>query len=133
MNDQKKILEMLGAGKITVEEAEKLIGALGGKSSNEGNVKKVPEFMYVKVSPKGEKGDRVSVKIPFKLLRAGMKLAAFMPSSVQDKVQGHLEEKGVNIDLSKMSKENMDELLHTLSEFSVDVDGEDESVKIYCE
>lgn len=134
MQERKKILEMLSNGKVTVEEAEKLLNAVHS-SSGTGEEKKnsTPEFMYVKVSPKNEGGDRVSIKIPLKLLRAGMKLAAFMPNNVQEKVQSHLNEKGVNIDLSKMGKEHMDELLQTLSDFSVDVDGEGESVKIYCE
>lgn len=133
MTDRKKVLEMLKNGTINVEEAEKLLSAMGEDQPKTSVGGKTPEFMYVKVAPKKENGDKVSVKIPLKLLRAGMKLAAFMPSNVQEKVQGHLQEKGVNIDLSKMGKEHMDELLQTLSEFSVDVDGEDESVKIYCE
>lgn len=134
MNERKKVLEMLSAGKISVEDAEKLLSAMNLDGIDTPKAKKSnPEFMYVKVSPKAENGDRVSIKIPLKLLRAGMKLAAFMPNNVQEKVQGHLNEKGMNIDLSKMGKEHMDELLQTLSDFSVDVDGEGESVKIYCE
>ncbi len=137
-----KILNMLADGKITAEEANNLLSAVDEskvikktitKTKTTTKTSTIPEFLYVIVEPKSEKGDKVKIKVPFKLLRAGMKLASLLPNDVQDKVSGAMEKKGLEIDFKNLDKENLDELLATLSELELDVDSENERIRIYCE
>jgi len=132
-----KILEMLSEGKITAEEADRLLAALSGekKSSPAGTEKTgFPKYLRVVVEPgsSGNNHDRVNIRVPLKLIRAGLKLASFIPKDAQHKVNEALQEKGIETDFSKIKPEDLDEILRQLDDLSVDVEGK-ETVKIYCE
>jgi len=137
--ERRKILGMLSEGKISVEEAEKLLSALSESAgtseqteNREGKIK--PKYLRVVVEPKSQqgKGEKVNIRVPMKLLRAGIKLASVVPVDVQGKVENALKEKGLNIDLSQITKDNLEEIIESLSDLTVDVEGE-EKVRIYCE
>jgi hypothetical protein len=135
--ERRKILEMLAQGKINVEEAEKLLSAIsqGSSEPEEGAQKKVPQYLRVVVEPGPEGGrrDKVNIRVPFSFLRAGIRLASLIPVDVRGKVNEHLKEKGIDIDLSKITSENLEELLVHLNELTVDVDSHEEKVRIFCE
>jgi hypothetical protein len=67
-----------------------------------------------------------------KLIRAGLKFASFIPHAAQGKVNEALKEKGLNVDLTKISPQNLEDLISNLDELTVDVDGRDK-VRIFCE
>ena len=138
--ERRKILEMLSQGKIDVDEAEKLLAAISEPSSEseEGDKpekKNFPKYLRVVVEPgpKSVKGEKVNIRVPFSLLRAGIKLASLVPVDVQGRVNEHLKEKGVNIDLSNITSENLEELLVHLNDLTVNVDSKEEKVRIFCE
>jgi hypothetical protein len=138
--ERRKILEMLSQGKIDVDEAEKLLAAISEPSSEseEGDKpekKNFPKYLRVVVEPgpKSVKGEKVNIRVPFSLLRAGIKLASLVPVDVQGKVNEHLKEKGVNLDLSNITSDNLEELLIHLNDLTVDVDSKEEKVRIFCE
>ncbi len=145
--ERTKILNMLADGKISVDEAEKLLNAIGekaGKEESSGNdvaestagSKKKPQYLIVNVnSAENEHGkpEKVNVRVPLKLLRAGVKLASVMPNHASEKIHHKLHEKGVNFDLDNLNPENMEELIEALSELTVDVDEGKETVRVYCE
>jgi len=141
MNEERrKILEMLSQGKIDVDEAEKLLAAISepSKDSEKSEMPKkkdLPKYLRVVVEPGPEsvKGEKVNIRVPFSLLRAGIKLASLVPVDVQGKVNEHLKEKGVNLDLSNITSENLEELLVHLNDLTVDVDSKEEKVRIFCE
>jgi len=140
MNEEKKkILEMLSGSKITVDEAQKLLGVIDTDGS-EKTSSDIPQFLRIEVEPKCDKrGDRVKIKVPLKLLRAGMKLAALIPGACHDRIQSAMNKKGIDFDLNEFSSKNVDELIVALKDLEVFVDSEDEeeghseTVKIYCE
>jgi len=136
--ERSRILKMLAEGKITAEEAERLLDALekpsGTAQSKDG--KKSPEFFIVKVSPKsnrGDRGDKVDIKIPMALLRAGVKMSSVLPFEVRERVGDKLKDKGINIDLKDIDSGNIESILQALTETSIDIEEEDEIVRIYCE
>jgi hypothetical protein len=141
MNEKTKILEMLAAGKISVADAEKLLAAVGESASAESSAgggvegKKTPKFLRVEVkSNKKDKGpETVNVRVPFQLLRAGVKLAALMPEDVQGKVTSALGEKGIQLDLTKARGNELEALIEQLQDLSIDVDSEDEKVRVFME
>ena len=139
MNDERmKILTMVSEGKITAEEAEKLMkkleeqdNALEGRPAGT-----LPKYLYVRVDPKegvqSEHG-KVRVRVPLTLVRAGMNIASLMPKEVHDKIDGAMDEKGLNFKISDIDGKNIDDILLALRELEVDVDTEKEMVKVYCE
>jgi hypothetical protein len=135
--ERRRILGMLANGKITAEEAERLLDALKEGSNQESccepGGRKSPKCLVVKVEPKTRDGDSVNIRLPLNLLRAGMKLGALMPERARDKVDEALEKKGINIDLKKVGGEEFETLVACLCETSIDVDDDKERVRICCE
>jgi hypothetical protein len=134
--ETRKILEMLQQGKVSVDEAEKLMAAVssatvpaGGAGVETGTRK----YLRIQVEPDRESGgDRVNVRVPMKLIRAGLKLAAFLPRDAQSQVNDALKEKGMNLDLSKLTPDDLEALVANLDDLTVDVEGK-QKVRIFSE
>ncbi len=139
MNEErKKILEMLADGKISVEEAEKLLSAISESSGEtaEGETTDKARLRYLRVivepGPGSENSERVNVRVPIKLIRAGIKFASLLPKDVQGKVDNALKESGISLDFSQIKDENMEEIIESLRDLTVDVEGK-ERVRVFCE
>jgi len=134
--DRKRILDMLADGKITSDEAEKLLNAVESKKhevpkGGDYAIANIPKYLFVKVDSK--EGDKVNIRVPLKIIRAGIKLKSLIPQEAQEKIDEKLGEKGVNFKLEDISEENIHELMEALTEFEVNVeDKKGENVKIYC-
>lgn len=132
MSDEKtRILTMLSEGKVSVEEAEKLLKAVETSVVEQDNTqrsseKKLPKFIRVQVD--SSDGDKVNVKVPIQILRSGVRLASLLPAEAQGSINNTMN----GIDLSKIGPENIDQFIESLADFTVDVDGPDK-VKIFCE
>lgn len=158
MNENRRqILEMLAAGKITADEAERLLAALepeagsysgsGGARGNGPDGDKNParqtRAKYLRVlveadeSMTGNKGlTTVNVRVPMQLLRAGVRLASLIPAQAHEQLDEAFSRHGVPITLSQIKPENLEELIDHLEDLTVDVDGKDGNktkVKVYCE
>jgi hypothetical protein len=137
--DRKKILEMLADGKINVTEAEKLLEAITDKCQESGTgitgVKKNPKYLVVKVTGDGESGKpkNVNVRIPFQVIRAGIKLTNVIPPVAKTKINEALNEKGINFDIDSIKPENLEEIVDSLRDMTIDVDDGKETVRVYCE
>lgn len=139
--EQHKILEMVADGRISVEEAEKLLGALVKEErSSAAEPRKDPgttsklKYLRVLVEPKPDnpEGDKVNIRVPLNLIRAGLKLAAFIPKNVQGKVDEALSEQGFDFNLDKITPKDLEELMIHLNDLTVDVEGK-EKIRIFCE
>ena len=137
MNEErKKVLNMLADGKISADEAERLISALENRTTETPpqtaltkTSDNLPRYLFVKVD--AVDGDKVNIRVPLKLVKAGIKLQALLPQDAQDKINAKLNEKGINLDDFK--DENFQDLLDALTEFEVNVDDKKgDKVRIYC-
>jgi hypothetical protein len=142
MNENRRqILEMLSTGKITADEAERLIAAMekeppSGSEANgsEPRPKTKPKYIRVVVDDNGKgTGTKANIRVPMQLLRSGVKLAALIPVQARDHVNSALREHGVALDLSQIKPENLEELIDQLDELTVDVDDNDVKVRVFCE
>lgn len=132
---QKKILEMLSEGKISVEEATALLSKLdtGEDPAEEGAdaedapvKKKTPRYLRVVVD--SAEGDKVNVRVPLSLIKTGIKLSALVPGNAAEEISNH------GFDLSQLSKLDGDELIEALNELQVDVDSADgDTVHVFTE
>ncbi len=139
MNEERtKILEMLKDGKIGVADAEKLLAALssGDAAGNEPQAPGGRKSRYLRVQvepgPGSESKDKVNIRVPMKLIRAGLKLAAFIPRDARTQVSAALKDKGIDADWDKISPEDLEQIVAQLDDLTVDIDGKDK-VRIFCE
>jgi hypothetical protein len=136
--ERRKILEMLSKGKISVDEAERLLTAVseGSEQAPSQSFSSGSKLKYLRVlvepAPDNKNGDRVNIRVPLNLIRAGLKWAAFIPKHAQEKVDEALKEKGIDVDFNKMKPEDLEEIIVNLNDLQVDVEGA-EKVRIFCE
>ena len=142
--ERRQILEMLAGGKINAGEADRLLGALGGSSSSATatatavQTKPLPKFIRVMIDSKDGKDGKpvhINVRVPIMLLRAGVRLASLIPPKAQEKVNEELRKNGMDFDVSQIKPENINELIDQLQDLSIDIDHEEDDVKIriFCE
>jgi hypothetical protein len=161
--ERKKVLEMLAEGKINTEEAERLLEKLSGSGErgqerghgrrrrhrswgwNKGGIgahavviggDEEPDVegevdsalpKYLRVLVESNDGETVNIRVPIALVKTGMRLGTMLPKDAKEKI----EEKG--IDLEGFNEMNADELIRALSELSIDVESDGETVRIFCE
>lgn len=80
--ERKKILKMVSEGKITAEEAARLLSALSrtGKSKQSESSGKEPRWLRVKVTNVHTGRAKVNVNLPFSMVQVGLKMGAkFVP------------------------------------------------------
>ncbi|MBI2851159.1 MAG: hypothetical protein HYX80_09005 [Chloroflexi bacterium] len=137
--NQRRILELLKDKKITVEEAERLL-ALAGEPERRGlppgataEKKSPPKYLRVVVQPAegAPGGERVNVRVPMNLIRAGMKLTSLIPPMVAAKVQEAMKEEGVNFDMRNFKPEDIEELIEALSDMEINVESNEHGEKVH--
>jgi hypothetical protein len=157
MNENRRqILEMLAAGKITADEAERLLtaielgpregagefaGATAGNGAKGAAVKTRAKYLRVLVtadeSMSGMKGGTtVNVRVPIQLLRAGVRLASLIPAQAHNQLDEAFIKHGVPLTLSQIKPENLEELIDHLDDLTVDVEGNQGNavkVRVFCE
>ncbi|MDH4156028.1 MAG: DUF2089 domain-containing protein [candidate division Zixibacteria bacterium] len=140
-NERRRILDLLAAGKITADEAEKLLEAVAETGGGPDPQLRPatgpgPKYLRIQVEPASNTakgGERVNIRVPLKLVKTGIKLGSLLPESARSRVNEALGEKGLKIDVGKLDAEAVDELLAALTSLSIDVDDEKEKVRIFCE
>jgi hypothetical protein len=152
--NQKKILQMLAEGKISVEEASRLLSLVNKEQSMEAEgvapvkeTKPKPKYLYVRVEPKegfhrqnekeghhslGEHG-RVNIRIPMGLIRAGIKLRGLIPAKAADDINKALKQKGIDFDIRDLKDEYLENLVTALGDAEINVDSEEAEVRFHAE
>jgi hypothetical protein len=161
-DDRNRILDLLATGKITADEAGRLLDALDAPATQaagadpEGKAGTKPgwsKFIHGGTKPGDKtgsagfagapkfmfvkvvsaKGDNVHVKIPLNLVRAGLKLTSLIPQPARDQVNKAMLDKGMSFDLNDFKPEDLDELIEALREMEIDVDSKDgDKVHVYA-
>src|SRR5271169_1802837 len=133
--ETKKVLEMLAEGKITSEDAERLLDKLA--ASKEPAENSVPESQetsgattprkYLRILVNGE-GKDVNVRVPLSFVRTGVGLMAVLPPRVAQR----LNEKG--FDFSTLKDLKGDELNEALNTLNINIDSSaGKHVRVFCE
>jgi hypothetical protein len=141
MNEQRRqVLQMLAEGKITADEAERLIDAIDQDRPEPpvGTVsrpKSRPKYLRVVMmdSSAGEDPSRINIRIPLQFLRAGVRLASLVPPQALTKLNEKLSESAVPIDLTELKPQQLEELIDQLEDVTVDVDDSGSKVQVFCE
>jgi len=140
--EQKRILQMLAEGKINVEEANRLLALVRKEPGRETGETKRKEktnyrYLYVKVEPKpgveAMNPDRVLIRVPVALIRAGVKLKNLIPPQAADEIDKNLKGSGIGFDIRNLKDEDIEPLIDALGEMSIDVESNDHNIKVYAE
>jgi hypothetical protein len=140
---RKQILQMLAEGQINAEEAEQLIDALGSEKpaplagGGYSTTKAAPRYLRVVVESAdkfgGEGPGKVNIRVPVKLLRAGVKMASLVPPWAMEYANSALHKKGLDFDLSQIRPQHIEELIEQLDDVTVQIDQPDVKVQIFSE
>jgi hypothetical protein len=141
MDEQgRQILVMLAEGKITTDEAERLINALERQQPEPppgagSRPKARPKYLRVLVldSSAGEEPSRINVRVPLQLLRAGVRLTSLVPPQALTRANTELSNRGVPIDLTELKPQQLEELIDQLDEVTIDIDDPGSKVQVFCE
>lgn len=168
--ETRRVLDLLAQGKITVDEADRLLAAIGpvstgsaatgapaaGKGAATGEAPS-PKYLRITVTKTrswpGDDGEHarrawmwpgymggrsreVTIRVPVALVRNGMRLGAMIPGLTGAGLQARLRERGVDVDLSKIDVDTIDQLVGEFGEMNIDVvsgRGGKAQVRITCE
>ncbi len=137
--NRRRVLEMLAEGKLSVEEAERLIGLV----EEDGATVKAPQevlaprkgparYLRVVVDSNGS-GSHVDVRVPLALIKAGVKLHTLVPGNAAEGINKALKDHGIDADVHNLRAEDVEQLIDALSELEVHVQDGSDSVRVYCE
>jgi hypothetical protein len=133
MNENRRqILDMLAQGKVTAEEAERLLAALERLPAQGGEAVKYLRVL-VDANDEHEGPTKVNVRVPMQLLRAGVRLTGIIPARARDQVNDALRKEGIPFDITNVTPQNLEEMIEHLRDLSVDVDNEHAKVRVFCE
>lgn len=137
-----QVLNMLTEGKITVEEATKLLESLQPKQFNDpsvqshrdsqstestSNVSTTRRPTFLRVLVVSGDSEKVDIRVPLKLVRLGTKFSEFVPEPARDAIEGS------GIDLSNLGEISDEEFYEAISNLRVDIEDDEDTVQIYCE
>jgi hypothetical protein len=137
--ERARILGLLADGKITADEAERLLDALAetpapapaSDNGHSGLPEGMPKYLFVKVI--SAEGDNVDVKVPLALVRSGLKLTSLIPPQAMDQVNESMGEHGMQLDFSNLKPEDIEELIEALRDMEVNVDAANgDNVRVFC-
>src|SRR5262245_41274810 len=117
--ETRRILEMLAQGKITVDEADKLLRALDAASGSastapppqaDGAASDKPKPRFVRINVKRNMGcgphRDVTIRVPLGFVRSGMRLGACIPGLASERAAARMREHGVDFDFSKLDSKS---------------------------
>jgi hypothetical protein len=133
---RRQVLEMLAEGTITVEQAERLIDALK-REQPESSPRAGPRPKYLRVvmedKSSADGGARMNVRVPLRLLRAGVRLTSLVPPQAVTRINAELARSGVPINLTEVKPQDIEEVIEQLDELTVELDDPDAKMQVFCE
>src|SRR5512140_1870362 len=110
--DRRSILQMLADGKVSADEAERLISAMerSGPSPARPASGSAPKYLRVLVDADDAASGptKVNIRVPMALLRAGVRLTSLMPPQARDQINAEMAKNGVPFDIGQMRPENLE-------------------------
>ena len=149
-DDARRILDMLQEGKITVDEADRLLKALNAEQPPETatadtatNGRERVRWIRINIQKPANDGHRaknVNIRVPIAIVKGGMRLGAIIGTFAGEKAARQMKAQGLDIDLAKISSDlsqmngpEFDEFLRSLNEANIEIDDGKSQVRITTE
>ena len=152
MSDEtRRVLDLLAQGKITVDEADRLIKAVSADrpaetatadTATEGR----PRVRWFRINihkPAKDPTHRpkdVNIRVPIAVVKGGMRLGAIIATFAGEKAAQRMKDRGldldlstINGDLSRMNGAEFETFLKSLDDMNIEVDDGKSQVRITCE
>lgn len=142
--ETKKVLEMLAAGKISQEDAERLLDKLSssgpgaqageqtsqsttaGSATNTAGAGQRPRYVRIQIDRPGK--DDINMRIPLSNMRGGRHWMAFLPIRMADRLSEY------GLDFASLDRMNEEEFRKAMEHMNVDIQGRSgKRVRIYAE
>ena len=149
VDDTRRILDLLAQGKTTVDEADRLLKALGdaqaqaGDTTADGTERPTPSWFRINIhKPANDhrQAKDVNIRVPVSVMKGGMRLGAIIATFAGEKAARRMRERGIDLDLSKingdLSKLNgpeFDQFLKSLDDVNIEIDDGKAQVRITTE
>jgi hypothetical protein len=141
-DDTRRVLDLLAQGKVTVEEADRLLRALtadeprrqeaGAAPADRGKLRWVRIAVH-RPAKDGHRDKDVNIRVPIAIVKSGMRLGALIPGMAGEQVSARLRERGFDIDFSKLDAAAIEEMLKQLGDTNIEIDSGKAQVRITCE
>ena len=140
MNENsRRVLEMLSEGKVSVDEAERLLSLVDEEpkattamqplaSPSVGSARR-----YLRVTIDSDDDEHIDVRVPLALIKAGVKLHTLLPEKAEKGIKKKMKKSGINVDIDNLRAEDLEQLIDALSEIEVNIHDGDDKVRVYCE
>jgi hypothetical protein len=132
MNEhRRRILDMLAAGKITADEADKLLQALPSEAADPASDtgREGGKFFRIEVRRPARDGcseKKVDIRVPVTVVRSGLKLGSLLRGFKDDrwsaKLSDRLRAHGVDVDWDHLDMAQLETLISQVGDVSIDVD-----------
>jgi hypothetical protein len=141
-DDRRRVLDLLAQGKITVDEADQLLRALGttpladSTPPPSNTATKQPRFIRIAVHKPANGRDAsedINIKIPLPMIKGGMRLGALIPGYIGERIGARLRERGLDFDYSNLDPAAIEAVFRELTEMGIDVESGKAQVRITCE
>ena len=153
MSDEtRRVLDLLAQGKITVDEADRLIKAVcadrpaetaTADTATDGGRQRV---RWVRINIHKPAKDQthtpkdVNIRVPIAVVKGGMRLGAIIATFAGEKAAQRMKERGldldlstINGDLSRMNGTEFDSFMKSLDDMNIEIDDGKSQVRITCE
>src|SRR4051812_22999666 len=111
-DDTRRVLDMLQDGKISVDEADRLLKALAADRSFESSAADTAtdgrdRVRWIRINIQkpandGHKAKNVNIRVPIAVVKGGMRLGAIIGTFAGDKAARRMKAQGLDIDLAKI-------------------------------
>jgi hypothetical protein len=150
-DDTRRILDMLSQGKITVDEADRLIKAVStdrpaetatADTATDGR----PRARWFRINIRKPAKDQtqgakdVNIRVPIAVVKGGMRLGAIIATFAGEKAAQRMKERGldldlstINGDLSRMNGAEFDAFMKSLDDMNIEIDDGRSQVRITAE
>ena len=148
-DDTRRILDRLSPGKITVDEADRLLKAVGATpavgtaadaSADPARARWIRINIQKPANSEGHKAKNVNIRVPIAIVKGGMRLGAIIGTFAGEKAARRMKARGLDIDLaainrdlSQMNGPEFDEFLKSLNDTNIEIDDGKAQVRITCE
>jgi hypothetical protein len=140
--ETRQVLDLLAQGKVSADEAEKLLRALDAPAASDGDANasasaKTARWVRVTIDknvPNGAPKREVSLRMPVSLVRAGIKLGSLIPGGAFG-MAGCRDDSDarVRLKLLKINPEQIETLIAEMGDMTIDADDGKAQVRIWCE
>jgi hypothetical protein len=151
IDDTRRVLDMLSQGKITVDEADRLLKAISaGRPADAVTADAAPDGrgparwfrinIHKPAKDEGHTPKDVNIRVPIAVVKGGMRLGAIIATFAGEKAAQRMKERGldldlstINGDLSRMNGAEFDTFMKSLDDMNIEIDDGKSQVRITAE